>query len=206
MNFLSASAFDYMRGGNTVRTLDDVIEDYIKGDIEAMSILVDTYKDDLYNLCFRLTFNAHDADDLFQQTWIKATKNASRFENKSFKSWLYKICVNQYKDNYRQIARRKKLVKDDFSSTSAKDYVLSVAGSSESVEAQVEKKYIQALLVSNIDRLPEKLKVPIILFYYQQMKYAEIAAVLQVPEGTVKSRINTAKRKLKSTMESELYV
>ena len=189
-----------------MRTLDDVIKDYIKGDVEAMSILVDTYKDDLYNLCFRLTFNQHDADDLFQQTWIKAAKNASKFENKAFKSWLFKICVNQYKDNYRQIARRKKLVKDDFATTSIKDYLMTKASSSESVEEQVERKHLQALLVSNIDKLPEKQKVPIILFYYQQMKYAEIASVLQVPEGTVKSRINTAKQTLKSVMEGELYV
>lgn len=189
-----------------MRTLDDVINNYTKGDIEAMGILVDTYKDDLYNLCFRLTFNHYDADDLFQQTWIKATKNASRFENKAFKSWLFKICVNQYRDNYRQISRRKKLMKDDFATTSAKDYVMMVSGSGESVEEQVEKKHIQALLISNIDKLPEKHKVPIILYYYQQMKYAEIASILKVPEGTVKSRINTAKKKLKSVMEGELYV
>jgi len=206
MNFLNKQALVYVRGGKIVRTIDDVIEDYTKGDIEAMSILVDTYKDDLYNLCFRLTFNRHDADDLFQQTWIKAAKNASKFENKAFKSWLFKICVNQFKDNYRQIARRKKLMKDDFETTNAKDYVLAVAHSGESVEEQVEKKHIQALLISNIDKLPEKQKVPIILFYYQQLKYAEIASILRIPEGTVKSRINAAKLKLKGLMEGELYV
>ncbi len=51
--------------------LDNLIEKYKNGDIDAMSILVETYKDELYNLCFRLTFNQHDAEDLFQQTWIK---------------------------------------------------------------------------------------------------------------------------------------
>lgn len=187
-------------------TLDNLIEDYIKGDSKAMGILVDTYKTELYNLCFRLTFNKHDADDLFQQTWVKATKSAAKFKNKAFKAWLFRICVNQYKDNYRKTTRRKKVLKDDFKTTSAKDYVLMISNSTESVEEQVERKHLHALLISNIDKLPERQKVPIVLFYYQRMKYSQIANVLNLPEGTVKSRINSAKSKLKAVMESELYV
>jgi RNA polymerase sigma-70 factor (ECF subfamily) len=97
-------------------------------------------------------------------------------------------------------------MKDDFESTVAKDYVLMAVGSNDSVEEQFERKHIQALLIANIDKLPHPQKVPMVLFYYQQMKYSEIASVLGVPEGTVKSRINTAKRKLKSVLEGELYV
>lgn len=187
-------------------THDEIFKLFSKGDRQAMSILVETYKHELFNLCFRLTFNKQDAEDLFQQTWIKATKNATKYDHQSFKPWLFKICVNQYRDNYRQGLKRKKIMKDDFESTSAKEYVLMTAGNAVSVEEQYERKHIQALLVANIGRLPHPQKVPMVLFYYQQMKYSEIAAVLGVPEGTVKSRINTAKRKLKSVLESELYV
>lgn len=189
-----------------MRTLDEVINNYKSGDIEAMSILVESYKNDLYNLCFRLTFNKHDADDLFQQTWIKATKHATKFKDTAFRAWLFRICINQHKDNYRQLIRRKKVMKEDFETTYAKDYVLLVSSQSESVEQQVEKKHIQALLISNIDKLPKKQKIPVVLYYYQQMKYSEIASVLDIPEGTVKSRINAAKKKLKSVMEGDLYV
>ena len=186
--------------------LDKLIEKYKNGDIDAMSILVETYTYELYNLCFRLTFNKHDAEDLFQQTWIKATKNATKFKDTAFRAWLFKICVNQHKDNYRQMMRRRKFLKEDFETTYAKDYVLVVSSAGESVEQQVERKHIQALLISNIDKLPEKQKVPVVLYYYQQMKYSEIATTLDIPEGTVKSRINAAKQKLKSVMEGELYV
>ena len=189
-----------------MRALDYAYQQFIKGDIEAMSVLVEEFKNDLYNFCFRLTFNKQDAEDLFQQTWMKAATNASKFENKAFKSWLFTICVNQYRDNYRQIVRRKKYLKDDFVSTSAKDYIMTVAHSEDSVEEQIEKKHIQALLISHIDKLPAKQKVPVVLYYYQQMKYADIASVMQIPEGTVKSRINSAKTKLKRILESELYV
>jgi len=172
-----------------------------------MSQLVETYKSELYNLCYRLTsFNRQDADDLFQQTWVKAAKNASRYEHKAFRPWLFRICVNEFRDNYRQYIRRKKHIKEDFESTSAKDFVLMAVGGADSVEEQVERRHIQALLVSNIDKLPENQKVPMVLFYYQQLKYSEIALILRIPEGTVKSRINTAKQKLKSVLERELYV
>ena len=189
-----------------MRVTDNVIERYTKGDIEAMSILIEEYKNELFNLCFRLTFNKQDTEDLFQQTWVKAAKYAYRYEDISFRAWLFRICVNQYKDNLRKATRRKKVVKEDFQSTSAKDYVIMAAKSGETVEEQFEKKHIQALLVSKIDKLPERQKVPIVLFYYQQMKYSDIAQILKVPEGTVKSRINSAKVRLKSVLESELYV
>jgi len=189
-----------------VRTLDEIIQKYKTGDIEAMSVLVETYKNELYNLCFRLTFNKHDADDLFQQTWIKAARHSSKFNGDSFRPWLFRICINQHKDNYRAQNRRKKIFKENFESTYAKDYVLVVSQEGESVEQQLEKKHIQALLISNIGKLPAKQKMPIILYYYQQMKYSQIAQVLGIPEGTVKSRINTAKKTLKSVMEGELYV
>ena len=189
-----------------MRALDDVIEQFAKGDIEAMSILIGAYKDELYNLCFRLTFNRHDAEDLFQKTWIKAANNASKYENKAFRAWLFRICVNQYKDDCRKIVVRKKYLKDDFETISAKDYVIMEARSEDNVEEQYEKKHIQALIISKIDRLSEKHKIPVVLFYYQQMRYSEIAKILNVPEGTVKSRINAAKKKLKSVLESELYV
>lgn len=185
---------------------DEIFTLFSKGDRQAMSILVETYKHELYNLCFRLTFNKQDAEDLFQQTWIKATRNAEKYDHQSFRPWLFKICVNQFKDNYRQYMKRKKIIKEDFESTSAKDFVLMTAGSGDSVEEQFERKHIQALLIANIDKLPHPQKVPMVLFYYQQMKYSEIASVLGVPEGTVKSRINTAKKKLKSVLEGELYV
>lgn len=187
-------------------TDDPIYERFIQGDHEAMSMLVETFQHELYNLCFRLTFNRHDAEDLFQETWLKAIRNAGQYEHEAFKAWLFQICLNQYRDQYRRNSRRRKVIKDDFASTSAKDYILTAVDDPEQIEEQYEKKYVQALLVANINRLPERQKLPIVLFYYQQMKYAEIAAVLQVPEGTVKSRINTAKKKLKYVLEREWHV
>jgi RNA polymerase sigma-70 factor (ECF subfamily) len=185
---------------------DETYERFSKGDVEAMSTLVDAYKNELYNLCFRLTFNRQDAEDLFQQTWVKAVKNAARYEHRDFRPWLMKICVNQFRDNCKELSRRKKHMVEEFETTSIKDFVLAAADSGETVEEQVEKRHIQALIVAHIAGLPERQRVPMVLYYYQQMKLSEIAAVLNVPEGTVKSRLSLAKSRLKSELERELYV
>jgi RNA polymerase sigma-70 factor (ECF subfamily) len=188
-----------------VHVAEYVYERFIEGDMEAVSVLVEAYRNELYNFCFRLTFNTHDAEDLFQQTWIKAVRGAPRYRHGDFRPWLYRICVNQYRDNWRKMQNRKKHVAEAFPTTSAKDYVLESTGG-ESAEETFEKRHIQSLLVANIDRLPEKQKVPVVMYFYQRMKLAEIAAALCVPEGTVKSRIAAAKKKLKEQLGSELYV
>lgn len=185
---------------------DEIFERFSKGDMDAMSTLVDAYKKELFNLCFRLTFNRQDAEDLFQQTWVKAVRNADRYEHKDFRPWLMKICVNQFRDNCKESFRRKQHMVEEFETTSIKDFVLTAAISGENVEEQVEKRHIQALIVAHIAKLPEHQKVPMVLYYYQHMKLSEIASVLGVPEGTVKSRISLAKGRLKSELERELYV
>jgi RNA polymerase sigma-70 factor (ECF subfamily) len=186
--------------------LENVYELFIEGDAEAMSTLVEAYKNELYNFCYRLTWSRHDADDLFQQTWVKAVKNAPKYRNDNFRPWLYKIALNQFRDNRRQAARRRKHVAEEFGSTSAKDFIMTRAASGETTEEQYERKHIQALLIANIHKLPERLKVPVVLYYYEHMKYSQIAIAINVPEGTVKSRISAAKKRLKAELESELYV
>lgn len=186
--------------------VENVYELFIEGDTEAMSTLVEAYKNELYNFCFRLTWSRPDAEDLFQQTWVKAVKNAPRYKNENFKPWLYKIALNQFRDNRKETMRRRKHVAEEFESTSAKDFILTCAASGETTEEQYERKHIQALLIANIHKLPERLKVPVVLFFYQRMKYSEIAQMTRVPEGTVKSRIAAAKKRLKAELESELYV
>ncbi len=185
---------------------DDVITLFIEGDSEAMSTLVEIYKNELFNFCFRLTWNRPDAEDLFQQTWVKAVRNAPKYRNNNFRPWLYKICINQYRDNMKRAIRAQRHIVEGFESTSAKDYVLMNTAGGETPEELYERKHIQALLITKIDKLPDKLKCPVVMFYYQHMRYSEIAKATSVPEGTVKSRIAAAKKRLKAELEGELYV
>jgi len=169
-----------------------------------INALIDKYKSSLYNLCFKLTLNRSDADDLFQDTWIKVGKSLNTVDQKYFKAWLFRVCINQYKDNYRKDKRRKNVFYDLYDSNEAKDFVLENTNYSLSAEEEYQAKADYRRVIGQINLLPNKLKIPMVLFYFQQMKYAEIANVLKVPEGTIKSRLNAAKTKIKNDLNGEI--
>ena len=165
---------------------------------QSIGEYVGLYGKDLYNFAYRLTLNRSRAEDLFQQTWLKVVKNLDKYTDDNFKAWLFKICSNQFKDNYRKDKRYQKMVKDDYSDTQIKDFVLSSAQSNENTEAKVENRDRKLNILGHINNLPEKQRQVILMFYYQAMKYDDIAAQLNCPVGTVRSRINTAKKILKN--------
>jgi len=89
-----------------------------------ISILIAKYKTPLYNLCFKLTLNRSEADDLFQETWINASRSLTNVEAGYFKQWLFRVCINKYRDIYRKESKRKEVFYDLYESSEHKDYVL----------------------------------------------------------------------------------
>jgi RNA polymerase sigma-70 factor (ECF subfamily) len=185
---------------------ENVLEQFIRGNAEATRMLVEMHNKELFNLCFRLTLSKPDAEDLYQATWMKAIRSAHGFQNREFRAWLFKICINQFRDNYRRDLRKGRIFREDYASSDAKDLLMEAASSKESAEVYYERQATRELLVAAINKLPELHKVPLVLFYYQGLPYLEIAQIMQVPEGTVKSRISTAKKILKEKLEGEINV
>lgn len=148
----------------------------------------------LYGLCLSLCADPFDADDLYQETWLRAVKNIAQYDpSKDFEPWLTKICVNTYRNVLRRIARSPIL---DFKTNEEKDALLCAA--SDTVE---DPDY--SLLYEAIDGLPEKYRVAVILFYFQDMDIAATSHVMGVPEGTVKSRLSKARKLLKEVLGNE---
>lgn len=185
---------------------EHVLEQFIRGNADATRMLVEMHNKELFNLCFRLTLSKPDAEDLYQATWMKAIRSANRFSDREFRAWLFKICINQFRDDYRRSRRKDKIFREDYISADAKDLLMEVAASNDSAEICYERQATRELLVTAINNLPKLHKVPLVLFYYQGLPYVEIAQVMQVPEGTVKSRINTAKKILREKLEGEINV
>jgi len=185
---------------------ESVLEQFIRGNADATRMLVERYNKELFNLCFRLTLSRPDAEDLYQATWMKAIRGAARYHDREFRAWLFKICINQFRDNCRRDQRKSKIFLETYETTNAKDLLMEAAGSEDSAEAAYEKQANRIMLVSAINRLPEMHKVPLVLFYYQGLPYLEIAQIMNVPEGTVKSRISTAKKILREKLEGEINV
>jgi len=148
----------------------------------------------LYGLCLTLCANRHDADDLYQDTWLKAMKSASQYDpSMAFEPWLTRICVNTHRNTLRRIARSP--IFNTFVSEEEKSAAM------ERIPAPEQADYTP--LYEAIDRLPEKLRTTVILFYFQDMDIASTAQVLGIPPGTVKSRLSQARERLKEVLHDE---
>ena len=147
----------------------------------------------LYGLCLSLCADSAEADDLYQDTWLRVLKSLPRYDpNRPFEPWLTKICVNTYRSALRRAARSPLL---GFRTNEEKDALLCA------VPAPEGEDY--AALYEAVARLPEKLRVAVILFYFEDMDVAAAARMLGVPEGTVKSRLHKARKRLKEALGDE---
>lgn len=147
----------------------------------------------LYGLCLALCANVHDAEDLYQETWLKVLDNFKSYDHsKDFEPWLTQICVNIYRNSLRRLSRSPFI---SFKSNEAKDAAFAA------IAAPERRDYED--IYRAIDGLPKKLRITVILFYFRDMDIASTARVLRIPEGTVKSRLNNARKCLKEVLTDE---
>ncbi len=140
-----------------------------------------------------LCTDPYEAEDLYQETWLKVVRNISRYDPaREFEPWLTKICVNTYRNTLRRIARSPVL---SFRDTREKDTMM------QSVPAPEKKDYEP--LYEAVRNLPEKMRLTVVLFYFEDMDIRSAAEVLGVPPGTVKSRLSKARKLLKEVLGDE---
>ena len=148
----------------------------------------------LYGLCLTLCANSFDAEDLYQETWLKVVKNISQYDaSQPFEPWLTQICVNTYRNTLRRIMRSP--IFNSFASEEEKSMIM------EGIAAPESSDYSD--LHDAINTLPEKLRITVILFYFQDMDIASVGKTLGIPPGTVKSRLNKARKILKEVLTDE---
>lgn len=144
----------------------------------------------LYGLCRSLCPIREDADDLYQETWLKALKCLDQHDpSRPFGPWITRICVNTYRSQLRRLVRSPFL---SFRSAEDLESVLQAA------PAPVSEDYPEVRAA--VDRLPEKLRLVVILFYFEDLDVAATAAALHIPPGTVKSRLHKARTILKEVL------
>lgn len=147
----------------------------------------------LYGLCRLLCADPFDADDLYQETWLRVVKHISQYDpSREFEPWVTRICVNTYRSILRRLAKSPLL---DFSNGEEKDRLLT------SIPAPEKTDYTP--LYEAVDKLPEKLRLAVILFYFRGEDLASTAQILNIPLGTAKSRLNKARKLLKEVLADE---
>lgn len=158
-----------------------------------MDQYIRTYGKRLYGLCMTLCADKHEADDLYQDTWLKVLKRFDTYDpSRDFEPWLTRLCVNTYRDRLRRLSRSPFL---NFSSNETKEAFL--------LTATAPEKEDYSDLYAAIDQLPEKLRLTIILFYFEDMDIEKTAQTLGIPTGTVKSRLHKARIQLKEVLGRE---
>ncbi len=167
-----------------------------EGDMEAFESLVRKYQKSIYYLCHRMTGAHQSADDLSQEAFIKAYISLSSFKDgMNFFTWLRKIAVNNnlnfLKVNKREefLGENDSLIPDDASSTNQE------LPQDKLQRNRLEQQFKEALLA-----LPAKQRIIFILRFYENQSYEEISQILNIPKGTVMSRLNRARKKLKTLL------
>ncbi len=149
----------------------------------------------LYNVALKYCGNVFDAEDIVQETYLMAFHKFHQLREKSkCKPWLLKILRNNFLKNYHKQKNQKRL--------SEAEYVDFLRSSlTEDSAEQILLKISSRKMVQNaIDRLPEKYKTVLILYYADELLYKEIAEVLNIPIGTVMSRLTRAREGLKTIL------
>jgi len=188
-------------GGDTDQA---VVERVIRGDVDAFSILVNRYQDRIYSVALNYVGNPEDAIDVTQEVFLKAYTKLRTFDSASaFYTWLYRIAINAAIDFLRKRKSRPAESLDDekFSEIGYEPASIDPSADPERVAVRAEQ---DRLLKKAISSLSEKLRTAIILHDVEGLSQEEVAEVLKVPVGTVKSRVSRARFELRNLLRKAM--
>lgn len=180
----------------------EVIQRVLDGDTNLFEILVERYQNHVYGTVYRFLGGHSDVDDVAQEVFVTAYKNLGRFAYRSqFSTYLYRIAVNKCIDwarkNKRETSRRHTDILEEFPIL---DQLPDRDPSPE--EAFIRKKERQSVQAI-LDDLPERYRSVLILYYYQELSYREMADVLDLPVRTVETRLYRARHAFEKHMKKE---
>ncbi|GGE55679.1 ECF RNA polymerase sigma factor SigW [Pullulanibacillus camelliae] len=171
-----------------------------KGDHDAFAKIVDLYKKPVYNICLRMIGIPQEAEDLAQDTFLRAYTNIERYEiDKKFSTWLYRIATNLSIDYLR---KKKPGAYLDAKLPGAEDFTMysQLATEEPLPEEHVVSRETQAWVQSEINQLPPKYRSAIILKYIEDLSLKEISEILELPVPTVKTRIHRGREALRKRL------
>ena len=171
-----------------------LIEQCRVGDSSAIESFVETYQQDVYRLALSILDDPNEADDATQESLLAALRALDSFHGaSSLKTWLFSITVNICRTRLQKQKLRERL-------RQILGAILQTARTPSVEENTIEHELDEALWRA-VHTMDEKHRIPVVLRYYHDLSVAEIATILQIPEGTVHSRLNTARRLLHGALK-----
>jgi RNA polymerase sigma-70 factor (ECF subfamily) len=173
-----------------------LLQRHLEGDREAFPALLRRYERELYSFLARFTGDRALAEDVFQETFLQLHLSAGAFDmSRRLKPWLFTIAANKARDAMRSRFRRRTVALDATITTDTNEETTyaslmpaNIPAPDESVANLETRQTVQNIVL----QMPENLRIVLVLGYFQDLAYKEIAEILEIPLGTVKSRLHAA--------------
>src|SRR3954464_9790366 len=176
------------------------INQVLKGDQNAFGEIVELYKDKVFQICFRMLGNRHEAEDLAQEAFVRAFVNIQSFNiQMKFSTWLYRIATNLCIDRLRK-KKPDYHLDAEVAGTEGLNMYSQIAADIRMPEEEVESLELQECIQAAITKLPEKYRSVIVLKYIEELSLKEISEILDLPVGTVKTRIHRGREALRKQL------
>jgi len=177
-------------------TDEELLAEYVGGQSEGFELLVRRHSQELFRFLVRFTGNAAAAEDIVQEAFLQVHLSAASFDrSRRFKPWLFTIAANKARDMMRSRSRRPEMPLDAQVASGDDEgqrFLDFLADDSHMPSGALEQSEEQDVVRMVLAKLPDHLKEVLILSYYHRFPYKEIADILRVPLGTVKSRLHAA--------------
>lgn len=177
-------------------TDEQLLAEYVGGQSEGFELLVRRHHQELFRFLARFTGNAAAAEDIVQEAFLQVHLSADSFDRfRRFKPWLFTIAANKARDMMRSRSRRPEMPLDAQVASGDEEgqrFLDFLADASHVPSGALEQSEEQELVRTILAGMPNHLKEVLVLSYYHRFPYKEIAEVLDVPLGTVKSRLHAA--------------
>lgn len=185
--------------GKTKITDEELMLRFQEADQSAYDEIVMRYKDQLFNFAFRFLGNVYEAEDVVQETFVRLyTKKHAYQRIAKFSTWIYTITGNLAKTELR---KRKRRNLTPISQMGHEDQIFEIEDLAADPERDVDSGIAEIHLQRAIENLPVRFREVVILVDIQEKSYEDVAEILSLPLGTVKSRLNRARRKLAKALK-----
>ncbi|MBS4210014.1 RNA polymerase sigma factor SigW [Bacillus sp. FJAT-50079] len=178
------------------------IKQVLRGDQEAFGEIVEIYKDKIFHLSYRMLGNRHEAEDIAQEAFVRAYVNIHSFNQKrKFSTWLYRIATNLCIDRIRK-KKPDYFLDAEVAGTDGLTMYSQIAAEGKTPDSEVETLETQEMVQREILKLPDKYRAVIVLRYIDELSLKEIGEVLEIPLGTVKTRIHRGREALRKQLHN----
>lgn len=185
-----------MRGRSLRQTETEVVRRALQGDQDACRWLVETYERPVYSVILRMVRSPTLAEDLAQETFIKAFRHLGSFDpQRKLSSWLFKIAHNTTLDHLRRKDLETESIEPDEGEAADRSSTW-VDEDTASPDQRIERRDLAEAIEGAIGELPPRYREIVVLRYQEELSYQEIAEILDLPMGTVKTQIHRARGQL----------